>query len=536
MTVATRHVAEVPSRTAGATPRPPFAVDVVLTLAAAVLLAHVLTNLFSPYGVHRDEFLYLAMGRHLRFFHMDFPPFIAIVAEVSRVFGDSLVVLRFAPALAGSALVVLAALLAREFGGGRYAQLLAAIAVATVPIYLRPGNLFQPVVFDQLWWTLALFALARLGREGFRGDARWWLVLGAAGGIGLLTKFSIFFLGAGVLVALLLGAQRRTLLTPWPWIALAIALVIGSPSIVGQVQLGFPVVSQMRDLQGSQLEHVSSASFIAGQFLMLGPAFVIAVTGAGGLLIARRYRAYRPVAWASLTAFVVVLLLHGKPYYVGPIYPALVGAGAAVIGGWAEHARTAQHTSRAWIVRGAALLLVVAYGALTLPLGLPIVPPVSMARYAAALGLTAAVKNNQGEVLSLPQDYADMLGWEAQVAAVARVYRALPDSDRTRAVLIADNYGEAGAIDYYGPKYGLPSAIAATGSYWFFGPGTKPGDVVIKVGGSRDDLTPFFRSVALAARVNEPWVVPEERDLPIWLGRQPYRTLQAVWPRFAGQN
>lgn len=527
---------ELRSRPTDAPSRPPFAADVVLALAGAVLVAHLLTNAFSPYGVHRDEFLYMAMGRHLRLFRMDFPPFIAIVAEVSRMFGDSLVVLRFAPALAGAALVVLAALLAREFGGGRYAQLLAAAAVATVPLYLRTGNLFQPVVFDQLWWTLALFALTRLGREGFRGDARWWLVLGVAGGFGLLTKFSIAFIGAGVLVALLLGAGRRALLGPWPWVALAIALAIGSPSVVGQVRLGFPVVAQMHDLQGSQLEHVSYASFFTGQLFMLGPAFVIAAIGLGALLVARRARAFRAVGWACATAFVIVMLLHGKPYYVGPIYPALIGAGAAAIGAWAERARAAHRASLAVIVQAAAVVLVVAYGALSLPLGLPIVPPAPMARYAATLGVTAAVKNNQGEVLSLPQDYADMLGWEAQVAAVARVYRALPDSDRSRVVILAENYGEAGAIDYYGPKYGLPSAVAPTGSYWFFGPGTKPGDVIIKVGGDRNDLTPYFRSVEVAARVSEPWVVPEERDLSIWICRQPYRTLQALWPRFEGQN
>lgn len=536
MTIPVQRAAELRAPASGARPRPTFTTAAVLAVAAAVLLIHLLTNVFTPYGVHRDEFLYMAMGRHLRLFRMDFPPFIAILSEASRAFSDSLVVLRLGPALAGAALVTLAALLAREFGGGRYAQLLAAVAVAADPLFLRAGNLFQPVILDQLWWTLALFALARLGRSEFRGEARWWLVLGIAGGMGLLTKFSILLLGAGVLIALVLGPQRRMLLTPWPWLALAVALVLGSPSIAGQVRLGFPVVGQMRDLQGAQLERVSYLAFMAGQLRMTGPAFMLAVLGVGALLVGRRYRAYRAVGWACAASFLIILLLHGKPYYAGPIYPTLFGAGAAAIDVWAERRRARQRRRSAAIVSGVAIALVVAYGALTLPLGLPIVPPESMARYAAALGITAAVETNRGEVLPLPQDYADMLGWRAQVAAVARVYRALPAPDREKAVIVAENYGEAGAVDFYGPRYGLPSAVAPVGSYWFFGPGKKPGDVIIKIGGARDDLTPFCRSVALADRVNERWVVPEEQHLAIWICRQPYRTLQQIWPMFAGQN
>lgn len=523
--------------TDAAPPRPPVATRAVLTLAGAVLLAHLVTNALTPYGVHRDELLYLAMGRHLRLFGMDFPPFIAIVAEASRAFGDSLIVLRFAPALAGSALVLLAALVARELGGGRYAQLLAGVAVATVPLYLRPGNLFQPVVFDQLWWTLALYALARLGQTGFQSDARWWIVLGVAGGVGLLTKFSILFLGLGVLVALLLGPQRRTLVTPWPWLALGIVLVLGSPSIVGQVRLGFPVVAQMRDLQGAQLERVSYLDFLAGQLQMLGPALALVALGLGALLASDRYRAFRAVGWASAASFLVIMLLHGKPYYAGPIHPALLGAGAATVERWTERLRAREHGHYAAAVRSGAMLLVLAFGALTLPLGLPILPPASMARYAAALGVTAAVQTNRGEVLPLPQDYADMLGWEAQAAAVARAYHALPDAERAQAVIVGGNYGEAGAVDFYGQRYGLPPAVAPVGSYWFFGPGERPGEVIIKIGGTEEDLAPAGCSaITLAGRVNEPWVVPEEQGVPIWICRRPRHTLQELWPRFAGQN
>ncbi|HET8655185.1 MAG TPA: glycosyltransferase family 39 protein [Longimicrobiaceae bacterium] len=518
------------------TARPRLAVGAVFALAGAVLLAHLLTNALTPYGVHRDEFLYMAMGRHLRLFRMDFPPLIALLAEASRAFGDSLVVVRSTPALAGAALVVLAALVARELGGGRYAQALAGLAVATGPLYLRPGNLFQPVVFDQLWWTLGLLALAHLGREGFPGGSRWWLVLGVAGGLGLLTKFSILLFGAAVLAALVIAPQRRALLTRGPWLAVALALVLGGPSIVGQMRLGWPVAGQMHDLEGAQLQHVTYSGFFAGQVMMLGPAVALAALGLAALLVARAYRPFRVVGWAAAGSFLLLLALHGKPYYAGPIYPALFGAGAATLAAWTTRIRAAGHAAGAGFARGGAMLVVAAFGAVTLPLGLPIVPPGAMARYAAALGVSAATRTNRGTALPLPQDYADMLGWQEQVAAVASAYHSLPVAEREAAVIVADNYGEAGAIDFYGPRLGLPPAVAPVGSYWFFGPGDKPGEVIVKVGGSRDDLAPYCRSIALAGRVNARWVVPEERDLSIWICRHPYRTLQAIWPSFAGRN
>jgi hypothetical protein len=171
-----------------------------------------------------------------------------------------------------------------------------------------------------------------------------------------------------------------------------------------------------------------------------------------------------------------------------------------------------------------------------IPISLPVWPPEPTARFAAALGITSAVQTNTGVVLELPQDFADMLGWRNKVVRIAEVYHSLPEAERTRAVIVADNYGQAGAIDFYGPRYGLPKAIAPVGSYWFWGAGDKPGDVVVKVGGDAEDLQRFCRSVELATRIDERWVVPEEQQLAVWLCRQPYRTLQEIWPMFRGQN
>ena len=498
----------------------------VVGLAALSLGMHLVTAAITPYGIHRDEFLYMAMGEHLRLWRMDFPPGIAIVSRLARgILGDGLLAIRLFPALAGAALVVLAGLIAREMGGGRTAQLLAALAILLNPLFVRAAALFQPVVFDQLAWTVALYALARLGREE---RPRWWLVLGAAGGVGLLFKFSIGFIGLGVLAALLLTPLRRSLLTRWPYAALGLALLIGSPAVVGQVRLGFPVVGQVGDLQQTQLERVGPGEFLMGHVLY-GPATLLGLAGLVALLAWRPLRPYRAVGVAALTAVALLLVLRGKPYYAGPIYPALVAAGAVLVGAGASRpVRT--------LVRGGTAAALVVYGVLVLPLGLPIIAPPAMARYAAALGVTEATETNSGEVLELPQDYADMLGWEEQVRMVAAVHSALTPEQQGRAVIVAGNYGEAGAIDYYGPRLGLPRAVSPVGSYWFFGPGDRRGDLVIAVGIPRDSLLPVFDSVRTVAVSRQRWVVPEEREVPIHLAFGIRAALQEIWPSLEGRN
>jgi len=465
------------------------------------------------------------MGRHLRLWRMDFPPAIALLAEGARfALGDSLLAIRLVPALAGTLLLVLAALVARELGGGRLAQGLAALGVLASPLFLRSANLFQPVVLDQLAWTAALYALTRLCRED---QPRWWLLLGVALGLGLLAKFSAAFMGLAMLLALV-TARRRWLGSRWPWLAAALALVIGSPSIVGQVRLGFPVLAQMTALRSSQLERVTALDFLAGQ-LRWGPATLLGLAGLWALLAGPRLRPFRVVGCTCLWVLLILLALHGKSYYAGPVYPALLGAGGVVL----EDVRRPRVGP---LVRWGTAAALVAYMVVLLPIGLPILPPERLAGYARAMGLEAALRTNTGERERLPQDYADMLGWEEQVRAVAAVYRSLPADDRARAVLVAGNYGEAGALDFFGPRYGLPAVVSPAGSYWFFGPGTKPGDVVVTIGADSAELAPLFDRVTPARRVTSQWSVAEERELTIYVARGPRRTLQQVWPSLAGLN
>jgi 4-amino-4-deoxy-L-arabinose transferase-like glycosyltransferase len=503
------------------TSRAPLALGLLIAFAAAKLLLHLLTVAVTPYEIHRDEFLYLAMGQHLHLWRMDFPPMIALLAQAAReLFGDNLFAIRFFPALGGTAVVVFTGLIARELGGGRLAQAMAMTTVLVGPLFLRPAALFQPVVLDQLWWTVGFFAVIKILQSP---APRWWGLLGLAGGLGILTKFSIGFFAVGLLTALLLSERRQLFLTRWPYLTGLLALIVGSPSIIGQLRLDFPVVIHMHDLQVHQLQRVTYGEFLMGPVWMLGPAVLLALAGIIHLFRSSTLRPYRAVAWTCVTTFLLLLFLHGKPYYIGPIYPTLIAAGAVALSALSPHAARAANI--------VVLTLILLWAIIGIPFGLPLVPPPQMARLAAAVGIKAAVTTNRGTSLPLPQDFADMLGWEQQVQAVARVYAALPPEKRDRGVLIARNYGEAGALEFYGPRHGLPSRICLPDNYLLWPPTAQPADVVVTLGIPPEDLARFFRTVPVVSHFDYSWMVEEERHVPICVAETLTRDLRDAWPR-----
>ena len=512
------------------------AISVIALLAIASLALHGLVLAVTPFGIHRDEFLYFSMGNHLRLWHMDFPPAIAMLAALSQaIFGHTVAAARVFPAIEGTVLIVLAALFAREMGGGKFAQGFAGFAVLVSPLFQRSATLFQPVVLDQIWWTAALLAIACVvrARSESRDTRNAWLAFGIAIGFGLLTKFSILFMCASVLVAVLATPMRRELLSPWPWIAVLIMIVIGSPSIIGQITLHFPVVAQMHDLKATQLAHVSVAEFLIAPILMLDPVgVVIVIAGALAMLFWKSLQPFAVVSLSCIFAFVLLLVLRGKPYYAGPIYPALFAAGGILL----ERMRFIRAVRIASITRWGVVVVMTILSIITLPLGVPILSVAATAKYAARIDGGAALRTNQGHKGTLPQDYADMLGWRAEAAALQSVYRSLSPAEQREAVIAAGNYGEAGAAEFYGKEFGLPPVVSAAGSFWFFGPGTLPGNVVIALVDDPTELREVWDSVILARRLERPWSVSEERDVPIYIARDPHQTLQQVWPRLAGRQ
>ncbi len=500
---------------------PALAWPLLLPIVLVALGLHALPQ--PGFGFHRDELLYFAMGDHLDLFHMQFPPLIAAAARLMKVaFGDHLAGARLLPALLHAALILLAAAMARVLSGAGRAQMLAGLAVLVAPVFVRAGTLFQPVVFEMTWSSLALLALLELLARPAPARATWWCVLGIALGLGTMTKFSIAFLMLGIAAAVMLSPLRHDLRTRWPWFAAGTTAVMAVPAIAGQFAWDWPFLAQMTALRQSQLERVTPGAFLSAQPLMLGPAALLMLTGAWSLTFGALAHRFRPAAYAAATILAVLLVLHGKDYYFAPVHPLLLAAGSVAL------ARASEHPGKRWAVPAMAAFLMLA-GALLLPVGAPIIPREALARYAARLGVARTVTTNQGTVLPLPQDFADMIGWEELVAAVAAAYRSLPESERSRTVIVGGNYGRAGALAIYAQRYGLPYPISRSGDFYNWGLPGQPIDVLLIVGGTIADLQPLCGSVTEVARTSNPWGVEEEQEVTIHLCRDLVRPAAVIW-------
>ncbi len=490
-------------------------------LAALVVVRAALPLLLvsRAWEFHRDEFLYFAMGDHFDLFRMQFPPLLPGVAHVSKlVFGDAVWAARVPAALAGATMLGVMLWLARRLGGGGWSAALLCIGSLAGPVLVRPTVLMHPVIFDQLWCVVALAGVLLAAHED---QPRWWLLAGAGLGLGALTKFSAAFYGASLLVpVLLVPVLRRQLATRWPWMGALVALALALPSVTGQVVHQWPFLAQMRALGASQLERVTAAEFLSEQPLMLGAASALVLAG---ILAAWRGGPAARTALAFGAALVgLMLVLHGKSYYAAPGYLMLLVTGAL---GIERLARPAV----AWASVGFMLV----GGALLLPIGIPLIGPEAMARYARRMGISAAVTTNWGEVLALPQDYADMLGWRAMAEAVAQVADSLPPEDRARLVVGASNYGETGALAMYRPRFGYPYPISTAGDFHAWGWGENSGEVGIALGPAddQDDLEQLWTEVRVVKVIGDPRSVPEERRVCVFLMRGLRHPLREVWPR-----
>lgn len=518
-----------------APPRAPHTRLLVALVLARIALP--LVAIHATWEFHRDELLYFAMGDHLDWFRMQFPPLLPAIARVAHaVGGESVWAARVPAALAGGALLAVMLLCVRALGGGARALVLTALASAAAPLFVRTSVLMQPVVLDQLWCAAALLGVVL----ALVHDApRWWLLAGCMFGLGTLTKFSAPLYGALAFVAtLLLPAGRRQLGTRWPWLAAVLALVVGSASVTGQVVHGWPFLAQMRVLRATQLAHVAPGDYLAGQVLMLGGAVLLAAAGAWWAITGRvaampdagshahAVRRHDAVRWLALFAALLVgwyLATSGKEYYAGPAWPLLVAAGAVAL----EQVRGRIARRLAHVAVPVLMTLV---GLVLLPLGVPVFAPEAMARYAARFGGT---RSNVGVALELPQDYADMLGWRAQAATVARAWASLPPADRARAGIVAANYGQAGAQALHGPPLGLPYPVSVVGDFWAWGPGPHDGEVMLVVIDDPNEpaLRALWREVRVLAVHRDPRRVPEERAVHVVLVRGLRVPLAEFWRR-----
>ena len=490
-------------------------------IAGLRLVLHLSTA--QGYGIFRDELYYLACASHLDFGYVDHPPLsIALLEAWRTLFGDGLTALRFLPAVAGAGTVFLTGLIARELGGARTAQALAALAAFFTPYFLAVSHFYSLNAFDVLLWTALLLLAVRILRFD---QPRLWLWFGALAGLGLENKYTLASLGFGLVVGLALTEQRRQLRSPWLWAGGVIAAALLAPNLVWQAAHGAPTLEFMRNAAELKNAPVTPLEFLGGQVVLVHPLLApLWLIGLAALLFAPRFASVRALGIAYVALLVLMIFAHAKVYYLAPIYPVLFAAGCVEV--------EAFFARRKWRSAPAAVgVWIVAAGVVALPMTIPVLPPETFIAYSRAIGV-GEPKMERMEKGALPQIYADMFGWRELADEVARVFHELPEDERARAVVLGRNYGEAGAIDYFGPALGLPRAISPHNSYWLWGTGDWDGGVAILIGEMPQELVDSFASVEKRGQRSCALCQPYESELPISVARGLRAPVSELWARY----
>lgn len=495
---------------------------ILLFLAGLKFGIHLLVNLKGGYGLFRDEFYYLACANFPDWGYVDHPPLSILILQVWRfIFGDSLFSIRFLPALSGALIVFLTGFIVREIGGKRFAQLLAAVAMIVAPAHLALHGFYSMNAFDHLVWTVLIYIFIKIIKTG---DAKLWLLFGGVAGLGLQNKLSVLFLAFGLAIGILLTRHRRWLLNKFTWCGVGLAGLLLLPHIIWQIQHNWPTREFIAYAAQYKNVHLSPMPFFLEQVINLNPATaLIWLGGLVYLLLNKKLQPFRLFAFAYSALFVLFVLLGAKPYYLLPIYPILFAAGALLF----ENLFSRRHL--AWL-KPITVVLLFAGGLFLAPFALPVLPIDSYISYADKTGFSPQAEENH-EMGVLPQHFADMFGWREMVAEIAGIYQTLPDSDKAVAAVYVQNYGQAGAIDYYRSLYHLPPPLCGHNNYYLWGTRGQSGDVLIIYGGRRSEHEQVFNSVQEAARFQHPYVMPYENNQPIYICRGLKMPINQVWSR-----
>jgi len=505
---------------------------IIWAIALAKLLFHIYFN--NRYGYFRDEFDYISCGDHLAWGYVDQPPLIPFLIHLNRaVLGDSLRSIRFIPALASSLLVVQTALIAREFGGRRFALLLSAITVVIAPQYLSNGSLLGTNCLEpNLWMGCAYFAILAIKRD----HPRYWLWFGVVAGLGMQEKYSIAVFGFGIVVGLLLTAQRRVFLNRWIWLGGLAAFLIFLPNLLWNMHYHWPFLELMRNIRDEGRDVVLPLpQFFLQQTFLIDPITApIWLTGLFALLFSARLKPYRMLGWCYLACFTVFFVLHGKNYYLAPVYPMLLAAGGvaieSAINGKIIGAPENTRPRRLWL-KGVIAIVLLASGAHLAPVTVPVLSPDHFIAYTKTLPMKLPVMEHSHARAALPQWYADQFGWEEIVAETAQAWSRIPLVDRKDCGIFAQDYGQAGAIDFLGRRYGMPPALSGHQTWFLWGPRGYSGNCMIVLDDSRERLEQLWDHVEYVGEsADNPYALEKQIDVFICRGSK-FGTLAQLWPQ-----
>jgi hypothetical protein len=483
---------------------------VLVVLTGVTLAAHLLTA--THYPMFRDEFYYLECANHLDWGYVDQPPLsIAALAGWKNLFGDSLFAVRFVPALAAMFSVALTWKMARELGGGVFAAALAGMAVFIAPQQRGMTGFFSMNAFDLLFWLAAFLMLIRIIK---RDTARCWIPFGVMVGLGLMNKISLLYFGAGLVIGLALTPMRKHFAKKEFWIGGAIALLLFLPYVLWQFSHEFATLEFVRNATAHKNVAFAPHQFLAEFALENNPLTAVMWLGGFAALFAwKSLKPYRLLGWIAAVVFLILMTQNGNPYYAAGLFPMLIAAGAV----WIE---TVLATPKWTWVRAAYVALLIAGGAALLPFGLRILSPGDFVRYQAAIGIAPkpAERGHMDEIW--PQHFSDSFGWTELTTATADAFHSLTPKEQKGAVIIARNYGQEGAINYYGRAYGLPLAYSTNNNCYFWGPPkVTPNMVYLVILRRENDPRDVFDSVAVNDVPDNPWAMPYERNNAIFICR-----------------
>ena len=468
---------------------------ILLLLAVARVLLHTLTN--GQYGFHRDELQTLDDARHLDWGFVAYPPIAPLIARLElALFGTSLISFRFFAAVAVSAAMVIAGLIAKELGGKRPVQLLAALAVGVAPVSLVQGAVFQYVSFDYLWGVTVAYLLVRLLKSD---DPRWWVPIGIILGLGMETRYTMGFLALGITGAVILTPARRFLRSGWLWAGVSLSILIFLPNIIWQMQHHFISLDFLSHLHTRDLRQGRYKGFFPEQFFICVNAVTLPLTflGLWFYFIREEGKRYRLLGWLFVLTFALFAVAGARSYYTAPLYPVLIAGGCVLFGDLLSRLR-APWSRLVYGMQWTALVAGgVAFGMLVMPI--------------------APMGSRVWRITSkLHDQFREEIGWPDLAQAVAGVYNSLPSEEQGHTGILTGNYGEAGALNLYGPALGLPHAMSLTNSFWYRGYDPRLPQTVIMVGFDLDEGNELFESCRVAAKNTNPFGVENEesRDHP----------------------
>ncbi len=472
------------------------------------LIIHFAGN--GHYGFHRDELLHLSAGDHPDWGYMEFPPFIAFVSRTAHIlFDTNLWGIRLFPTLAGLAILILCCRMAEEMGGKKRSVLLAGICILAFLPFFRNHLLFQPVAFDQLFWTLGFYYLIRYINTQ---SHKYLLLLGVVAGLGMMNKYTMVIWIACILAGLLFYQHSRLFKEKWLYIAGGIAFLIFLPNLIWQHQHDYPILKHVSKL--GELEEAKLAPFAFGrEQLKLPFTLAVSLIGIYGMFADAQLKQYRSIAIAVLLVFIAMWTLHSKAYYFFAAYPVLFAAGAV---------KLEKIFVRKPVWNYVAMVVLILPVLPFIPDAIPVLPIETYVHY----------KHKEPEAdgrIKLTSDYADMFGWEEQVKLVDSVYQALSPEERSRCFIWAENYGEAGAVQVLGRKYDLPYPVCSHGSFWLWGPPKTDESICISIGIEKDVMERTYKNFQLIRMVTHPYAIEEENNIPVYIARQPIRSLKAKW-------